>query len=196
MVPSGKSALYNMLGTLLLLCLITQTAPSTTSGTSSDQKFNCVISKTAAESTQLWAVPQRDGIDVQALADKHLPVAYVHEIELVIRPPRNVTVKTLTVVEIAKQQALVTIDLSGTNVADDDLLVLSSLPNLEWLVLDSTNVTDIGLLHLEKLKKLRLLSLHGCNVTADATGPLHYAFPGIVVITGDGQTRVSIRNNN
>lgn len=181
--------------TLLLFCLLIQAAPSSGPETKANRQLQCVIFKTDEQSTQLWAVPQKDEIDIQAFVDKHWPVVYIHELGIIVRPPRNVTFEALSVVEIAKHQSLVTVDLSGTNVTDEDLSLLSSLPNLECLVLDATDVTDEGLQHLEKLQNLRLLSLHGCNVTVDAKS-LRYVLPGVVVITGDGQTTVPVGNRN
>ena len=185
-----------MLRLLLLLSIVILIGQSITSGMEYDDKFECVLFQDGDQSVQLWALPNRQGIDVQSLADKHLPVTYVHEMGLVIRPPRNVKVLKLSILEISKKQTLFTIDLSGTNATDDDVGILSTLPNLECLVLDSTNVTDACLEHLEKCKKLRLLSLHGCNVSNDQLKQLQRSLPGLVRITGDGQTFVSIRNKN
>ncbi len=185
-----------MLRALLLPFLVIQLAQSTISDSVSGDKLGCVLSQNGEESVQLWALPNREGIDVQSFADKRLPVRYVHEFGLVIHPPRNIKFLALSVLEISKKQSLVTIDLSGTNATDNDVRVLSTLPNIECLVLDSTNVTDACMEHIEKFKKLRLLSLHLCNVSIDATNRLQYALPGLVRITGEGQTVVSIRDKN
>ncbi len=52
-----------------------------------------------------------------------------------------------------------TIDLSGTNVSDEDLINLGVFPNVERLYLNNTAITDRGLTYLHKLKNLKFLSL-------------------------------------
>jgi hypothetical protein len=196
-VPSRSiSSVCQMLRLLLPLFLVMPIGLSIASGTECDDELVCVLVHDGEQNLQLWAIPNRQGIDVQSFADKHLPVTYVNEMGLVIRPPRNVKVLNLSIRAISEKQTLLTIDLSGTNVTDDDVGVLSTIPNLECLVLDSTKVTDACLEHLKNCKKLRLLSLHGCNVSNDQLNLLQRSLPGLVRITGDGHTLVSIREKN
>lgn len=187
------SQMLRLILPLLLVIVIGQPIPS---GMECDGALGCVLFHDGDQDLQLWVIPNREGIDVQSFADKKLPVRYVHEMGLVMHPPRNVKFHELSIRAIAQKQTLLTIDLSGVNITDDDVGVLSMLPNLECLVLDSTNVTDACLEHLEKCKKLRILSLHGCNVSNTQLNQLQRTLPGLVRITGDGQTCVSIRDKN
>jgi hypothetical protein len=158
-------------------------------------EFVCILRQDGKQSLQLWAIPNRQGIYVQSFAEKRLPVTYVHEMGLVMYPPRNVNYSKLSIREISEKQTLITVDLSGTNASDDDVRVLSALPDLEYLVLDSTNVTDACLEPLKQCKKLQLLSLHGCEISNDALAELQRSLPGLVRITGEGQTVVPMRSD-
>jgi hypothetical protein len=51
------------------------------------------------------------------------------------------------------------VDLSGTEVRDDDLQDLDELPDLEFLGLNGTRITDGGLVHVGELRRLRMLGL-------------------------------------
>jgi hypothetical protein len=51
------------------------------------------------------------------------------------------------------------VDLSGTEVRDDDLQDLDELPDLEFLELNGTRITDAGLVHVDGLRRLRMLGL-------------------------------------
>ncbi len=83
-----------MLRLLLLLSLVILIGQSITSFTECDDKFGCVLFQDGDQSLQLWALPNRQGIDVQSLADKHLPVTYVHEMGLVIQPASSESLAT------------------------------------------------------------------------------------------------------
>jgi hypothetical protein len=51
------------------------------------------------------------------------------------------------------------VDLSWTEVRDDDLQHLDKFPNLEFLGLNRTRITDAGLSHVGGLRRLRMLDL-------------------------------------
>ncbi|MHC4931659.1 MAG: leucine-rich repeat domain-containing protein [Planctomycetota bacterium] len=71
------------------------------------------------------------------------------------------------------------LDLSGTEVTDDDLLQFQHLPSLRTLTLRRTEVGDGGLVHLAKIPSLKQLGLRETKVT-DA-GMAH--IPGIAKLT-------------
>ena len=60
---------------------------------------------------------------------------------------------------------IVSLDLSITDVADDDLIHLARLSQLQWLRLGGTGVTDAGLAHLEGLTHVTFLDLADTRVT-------------------------------
>ena len=60
---------------------------------------------------------------------------------------------------------VVRVDLSGMDIADDDLVHLKALSRLGVLVLSSKKVTDAGLVHLTDLTQLRRLVLTRTQVT-------------------------------
>ena len=57
------------------------------------------------------------------------------------------------------------VQLSHTNVTDEDLRYLTKLHDLRELSLANTSITDAGLRHLTKLKKLERLALQGTDIT-------------------------------
>ena len=67
--------------------------------------------------------------------------------------------------QLRSQYGVQYLDLRDTNVTDQDLRHVASLPNLRTLMLDNTNVTDKGLEHLFNLKKLRRLGTLDTSVT-------------------------------
>jgi Leucine-rich repeat (LRR) protein len=96
---------------------------------------------------------------------------------------------------MGKMRMLATIDLSGTDVSDDEVGVLVTLPKIETLILDSTDVTAKSLRDIEKCKSLRVLSLNDCKLAAGATAMLQHTNPGLVRITGKGHTVIAPREN-
>jgi hypothetical protein len=62
-------------------------------------------------------------------------------------------------------QTVVVLGLGGNKtVTDDDLALLSDMPDLKVLNLDETNITDDGLAYVKKLKKLEFLFLRRTSI--------------------------------
>lgn len=59
------------------------------------------------------------------------------------------------------------LDLSGTDVEDEELAALTEMVHLTRLELDRTAVSDDGLVHLKHLGNLETLNLYGTKVTDD-----------------------------
>lgn len=64
------------------------------------------------------------------------------------------------------------LDLQGSAIADKDLEVMRSLPELDTLTLSWTPVTDAGMTHLSHCERLRELSLNGTNTGDGALAAL------------------------
>src|SRR5262249_32722608 len=62
-----------------------------------------------------------------------------------------------------KFDGLESIDLSGTDVRDNDLATLASLPSLKSLSFARTKITDSGMVHLRNLKSLYTLDVSDCD---------------------------------
>lgn len=62
-------------------------------------------------------------------------------------------------------RSIVSIDLRGTNVTDDDLKVIAALPDVVTLELSNTKVTDVGLERLERARQLEYLDLSNTPIT-------------------------------
>lgn len=60
---------------------------------------------------------------------------------------------------------IVEVDLSGTNVTDDDLRLVGNLSELRTLNLHRTGVSDAGVLHLQGLKHLVTLTIGDTRIT-------------------------------
>ena len=72
-------------------------------------------------------------------------------------------------------------DLSGTNIVDDQLGIVARTRSVSELNLSSTNVTDAGLDHLYELRSLKLLRLANTSVSMTAIEKLKSKIPGILV---------------
>ena len=64
-----------------------------------------------------------------------------------------------------------------TSPADDDLVYVKDLPDLQYLNLSGSRITDAGLVHLESLKQLRHVWLSRTQVTDDGVRKLREALP-------------------
>ena len=60
------------------------------------------------------------------------------------------------------------IQLSGSNITDDQLRVVSSARHLRGIGLDDTAITDEGLKHLEGLPMLETIQAEGTSITDEA----------------------------
>src|SRR5262249_10317164 len=68
-------------------------------------------------------------------------------------------VRQLSRLSVRPAGPAVRLNLSGTAAADEQLALLSALPQLEELSLAGTKVTDAGLVRLQDLRKLKALHL-------------------------------------
>jgi len=64
------------------------------------------------------------------------------------------------------------VELSGTDVTDDDLRMLQSLIRLEAIAINNTSVTDKGIMHLKENRKLELIQHAGTEITDAALNEL------------------------
>ena len=75
----------------------------------------------------------------------------------------------LAAINAYHEGGITTLDLSGSNITDDDLSLLNDLPGLKQLNLSGcNNLTDAGLAHLQHLTSLQQLDLSRCSNLTDA----------------------------
>lgn len=83
---------------------------------------------------------------------------------------------------------LIRLDLRGYELADDDLIPLASMNQLEELVLPPT-ITDEGIRHVSKLPRLRAITLTGQQITAKGLAHFREMITlKAISIWGDGLT--------
>ena len=67
---------------------------------------------------------------------------------------------------VAKSPWIISLDLSNSDIKDDDLAVLANMTQLEYIYLEGNpKLTDAGIAHLAKCTKLRHLELNQTSVT-------------------------------
>lgn len=67
---------------------------------------------------------------------------------------------------LAKSPWIISLDLSYSDIVDDDLAELAGMAQLEYLYLEGNpKITDVGIAHLAKCTKLRFMNLTHTNVT-------------------------------
>ncbi|MCA9195257.1 MAG: hypothetical protein KDB03_25975 [Planctomycetales bacterium] len=197
-------SIYALTLLLVLSCQFTYSQESI------DMSFSLLTLPEEGNIRQAWAVPDRAGIDKQEIADRHLPAQYIFELEIFLNPPKNLGLRQLTLREIVGHASIVSLDFSGCKITDDDLRELKLLPNLQTLVLDHTMVSGTGLKQLTACRSLRFLSLHDApkiyetshNVTEETNlielAPASYflteSLPGLVLVTGSGDTVVTMNS--
>jgi hypothetical protein len=81
-----------------------------------------------------------------------------------------------------KPAVRVFLDLFGTKVTDDDLVLLRSLTNLRELRLSNTQVTDAGVEHLKGLTRLQILDLSDTQVTDTGVEELQRELPDVRIL--------------
>lgn len=75
---------------------------------------------------------------------------------------------------LIKLESVETLVLSGTDVTDEQLACVKSMPQLRVLALSSTRISDEGLAHLASISNLETLNLDDCDGFTDA-GLAHIA---------------------
>lgn len=85
---------------------------------------------------------------------------------------------------------LTRLSLQNNDISDRTLHFVTSLNNLEYLNLYSTGITDEGLDQLKKLTNLKTLYIWQTNVSREAAENLMDAIPGLHVNTGSGLSEI------
>lgn len=121
----------------------------------------------ALGSTQISAF-QREGFTVKLLSAKNplLDISY---------SSMDLSQEKMTVFEPPKNH-ITWLSLSGTNIENDWLSVVSGFPNLARLELDKTQISDEGVAHLKGLPRLEVLNLYASQVS-DASLPMLQELP-------------------
>jgi len=74
---------------------------------------------------------------------------------------------------LAKSPWIISLDLSNSDIKDDDLAVLANMTQLEYIYLEGNpKLTDAGIAHLAKCTKLRHLELRQTSVTGSGFAAL------------------------
>ena len=86
-------------------------------------------------------------------------------------------------IRVNKDKEIEWINLSGTEITDDDLSKLIVFPNLRRLRLERTQITDAGLIHLEKMHSLTFIRLpfSGKGLTMQGKFQLADALPDTLI---------------
>ncbi len=82
-----------------------------------------------------------------------------------------------------KLQSLRELNLVGTQVSDETILILSAFANLEVLRLSQTEVSDESVLGISSCKKLKYLSIAETRITKAGVEKLQAALPGCHIKT-------------
>lgn len=77
---------------------------------------------------------------------------------------------------------LVSMDLTGTDILDNQLALIAKTETVQELNLSSTPITDVGLEHLHQLESLRQLTVKNTNVSNEAVDALSKKLPGLTVV--------------
>lgn len=93
----------------------------------------------------------------------------------------NAPITSAALTSISQIKSLMTLDLTGTNIADD-LTALAGMPNLQWLLIrdmDLSSLEEASLTTLAELPKLGRLTVTNTGITAEAIQQLKRAKPGL-----------------
>ncbi len=109
---------------------------------------------------------ESSGFMVSVLAEK------VNYLDVSVKPGIQLTKKELETLKKAKDN-IVWLDLKNSGIKDDNLSILSDLPNLLKLRLDHNDITDKGAAHLTKLTRLEYINLSFTKISDQAISDLH-----------------------
>jgi hypothetical protein len=84
---------------------------------------------------------------------------------------------------LTDHKELLSVDLSFVEIQDGDLVHLRRCTQLQQLVLDHSQISDEGLQYVRSLPGLRLLGLAGTRVTERAVDELRRSRPDLTVET-------------
>lgn len=73
------------------------------------------------------------------------------------------------------------VSLDRTQIRDDDLAVLASLPNLEGLDISNTDITDAGVVHLSMLPHLKYINAQKTKLSESGVNELKSRRPSLFV---------------
>lgn len=90
---------------------------------------------------------------------------------------------TSQTLDLIQQFRLISLNLSATNITDQDLQKLTVFTDLQHLHLEECqNITDAGLVHLATLKNLATINLGDCpQITPQGINQLHQALPSTII---------------
>ena len=83
--------------------------------------------------------------------------------------------------EKSPDKPVISVDLNGTMVTDDELELLKGLTKLQTLSLSSTDITDDGLAHLEGLTNLQWLQVDA-KITNEGVETLQSVLPNCIIL--------------
>jgi hypothetical protein len=81
------------------------------------------------------------------------------------------------------------LNVSGTNVSDDDMEIISQFKNMERLRLDKNPITNNGIAKLQGLNSIKSLNIYGTGVTKDCLPTLR-KMPGLKTAY-TGETKIA-----
>lgn len=78
---------------------------------------------------------------------------------------------------------IVVVDLSNTEIKNNDLSLFKDFPIVQSLILDNTKIDDSGLSYLNTLHHLEHLSIIGTQVTEKGVNKLRQSLTGLEIVT-------------
>jgi uncharacterized membrane protein len=81
------------------------------------------------------------------------------------------------------------LNVSGTNVSDDDMNIINQFKNIERLRLDKNPITNNGIAKLQGLNSIKSLNIYGTRVTKDCLPTLR-KMPGLKTVY-TGETKIA-----
>ena len=123
----------------------------------------------------------QDAVDssfIVSLRDSAVTDAQIEELVALLRP---LATGSSPAPDVPRMFAF---NLAGTQVGDQGLLAISSLPVM-WLNLNGTRITDQGLLHLRDQRQLSIVTISGTEVTRPGINAMRDSLPQVWVPVSD-----------
>ena len=119
--------------------------------------------KPFVETVQIDALPESVLTELESAGWRVSILAQTNNL-LEVSPEAKVTSEAMNALLKAKEH-ITWLDLSNSELMDNDLEALSQFSNLSRLRLEKNNISDAGLSHLTELKNLESLNLYGNPIT-------------------------------
>lgn len=132
---------------------------------------------------RVWLIPRDETLANKRLKSKQIPVSYIEELGLIQLTGRMHYKEAITFDEVLHSKKIDGLDVSYTDVREDDLERISRCRTLRHLYVSGVQLSATMIDSLGKMDHLEYLNLFETNITAKQTESLSSRLPNATIET-------------